>query len=614
MKAMFLVTWRQWLRGGARTWFVAFSALVCSTMLAAVQFGGFSLADSFKMESAFSQIVLAASQLVVALLVVFLAVLLRGTFAMSLAQRTRMLGQLASVGATRRQLRQSVWLDALFLSAFAAPLGVLCAAGGLAVTFRLLRPFMDALAERGVREIHLVITPGAVLLALACPVVTLLLAASGTARRAARLAPIEAVRGMAETPPRRVRRREPRQAPALLASRSVRRAGGRFRTQVSVIVVCALLVCMVNGFSRGLLAGYSSQFATYTYRVYLWAVNTDTQQLLGRLKDTAQQTTGADVWATERTGWRVWESQSRSSVLITLDDDSFARWYGGPLPEVQGGLACVYAPPEEGVMAFAAGELLNQGTEQALAVADVCTAPLPDGVLWQDTYMAMYPNGVLITSQSAFDALRGTEVTGEDKREFEFFVDAEDSSRLTPALIQTLTELGASERYAGGQTNTGWQIEDLTPTSPTRIYQKAVRVLLNVFAGGFEVLTALGCGAALLGSIGAETQLRRREFALLRSAGMTRGDVAAMLRRETLLRCAWGLGLGLPAGTALWLGTARWLLGRYMFSHTRTTLLLSVLGCAGAIALGTLLLCLAAERAALKAALHSDIRSDLMRE
>ena len=50
------------------------------------------------------------------LLVIFLAVLLRGTFAMSLAQRTRMLGQLASVGATRRQLRQSVWLDAFFLA------------------------------------------------------------------------------------------------------------------------------------------------------------------------------------------------------------------------------------------------------------------------------------------------------------------------------------------------------------------------------------------------------------------------------------------------------------------------------------------------------------------
>ena len=44
MKALFLITWRQWLRGGARTWFTAVSALVCSAMLAAVQFGGASLA------------------------------------------------------------------------------------------------------------------------------------------------------------------------------------------------------------------------------------------------------------------------------------------------------------------------------------------------------------------------------------------------------------------------------------------------------------------------------------------------------------------------------------------------------------------------------------------
>ena len=91
MKALFLITWRQWLRGGARTWFTAVSALVCSAMLAAVQFGGASLAASFALESGFSEIVLAVAQAVEILLVVFLAVLLRGTFAMSLAQRTRML-------------------------------------------------------------------------------------------------------------------------------------------------------------------------------------------------------------------------------------------------------------------------------------------------------------------------------------------------------------------------------------------------------------------------------------------------------------------------------------------------------------------------------------------
>ncbi len=615
MKAMLLVTWRQWLRGGARTWFTAVSALVCSAMLAAVQFGGASLATSFSLESDFAQVVvLGMAQTVEAMLVVFLAVLLRGTFAMSLAQRTRMLGQLASAGATRRQLRQSVWLDALFLSAFAAPLGVLCAAGGLAVTFRLMRPFFDVLTSVGVNDIRLVITPQAVALALACPVVTLLLAASGSARRASRLSPIEAVRGAAETPPRRVRRREPGEAAALLASRSARRAGGRFRTQVSVIVVCALLICTADGFARGLLQGYLGQFATYSYRVYLWVRDADTAELFARLGAAVESVTDDTSYAVEHTGWRVWESESRAAVVLALDDGTFAAWYGGALPQTDGALACVYAPPEDGGAAFAAGETLAEVVNgQPIFVADVCKKALPDGVVQQNYYNSLYPSGVLVAPQSAFDALRGTAVTGEDKREFELFVDTDDSSLLTPALEEALADFGAIPRTAG-LLGAQWQIEDLTPTSPTAVYQRAVSVLLNVFVTGFEVLAAVGCGASLLGSVGAEMQLRRREFALLRSAGMTKRDVARMLRRETLLRCAWGLGIGLPVGAALWLRVARQLVGNYMFALLRAQLIASAFACAALIALGVLAVCLAAERAALRAALGADIRTDLLRE
>lgn len=614
MKALFLITWRQWLRGGARTWFTAVSALVCSAMLAAVQFGGASLAASFALESGFSEIVLAVAQAVEILLVVFLAVLLRGTFAMSLAQRTRMLGQLASVGATRRQLRRSVWLDALLLSVFAAPLGVLCAAGGLAVTFRLMQPFFDVLSSVGVNDIRLVITPQAVALALACPVVTLLLAATGAARRAARLSPVEAVRGAVETPPRRLRRHEPREAASLLASRSVRRAGGRFRTQVSIIVVCALLICLADGFARGLLQGYMSQFATYSYRVYLWVRNADTEDLFTQLESTAHSVTDDAVYTVERTGWRVWESESRAASILTLDDDAFAAWYGEELPQTDGVLACVYAPQDQSEVIFSAGDQLSEAVSgQPITVADVCAEPLPDGITQQNSYELLYSDGLLITSQSAFNALRGTAVTGEDKREFELFVDTDDAALLTPALEQTLKTF-ESIPHAADELGMQWQIQDFTPGSPTARYQRAVAVLLNVFVTGFEALAAVGCGASLLGSIGAETQLRRREFALLRSAGMTKRDVARMLRRETALRCAWGLGIGLPAGIALWLFMARWLLGNYTFAQNRTELCLAALLCAALIGTGAAVLCLAAERAAMHAALQTSIRNDLARE
>lgn len=65
---------------------------------------------------------------------------------------------------------------------------------------------------------------------------------------------------------------------------------------------------------------------------------------------------------------------------------------------------------------------------------------------------------------------------------------------------------------------------------------------------------------------------------------------------------------------AHWLFIARWLLDSYTYHQILFRLLASAGLCAEAIALGTLVICLAAERAALKVALHSDIRGDLMRE
>ena len=116
MKAKFLLTSRQFVRGGARTWFTWICAVICTGLIGAVLFGGESLAASFSQRSDLAQQVLLLSRLVLGSLILGLAILLRSIFRLSLSQRTRMLGQMASLGATRRQLRQSVWMDALILA------------------------------------------------------------------------------------------------------------------------------------------------------------------------------------------------------------------------------------------------------------------------------------------------------------------------------------------------------------------------------------------------------------------------------------------------------------------------------------------------------------------
>lgn len=57
------------------------------------------------------------------------------SFAVSYQERARYLGMLASVGATKRQKRNSIYFEGLILGLIGIPLGILAGIGGIAITF-----------------------------------------------------------------------------------------------------------------------------------------------------------------------------------------------------------------------------------------------------------------------------------------------------------------------------------------------------------------------------------------------------------------------------------------------------------------------------------------------
>ena len=613
MKIMFLITWRQWLRGGAKTWFTMFSALVCATLLSSVQFGGASLAQMFyHVDSFFYQLVAAVAQILNIFLILCLAILLKGTFSITLAQRTRMLGQLSSIGATRRQLRQSVWFDAIFLSVFSAPLGILCAIVGLSITFRLITPIFESLSFVGISSIHLVVTPEGVLLGLFCPLITLLLAASLSAIKASRLSPIEAVKGISEIPsPRYVSHKEPKEATTLLALRNIRRVGGRFRSQVTAIVVCTALVMMVDSFSNGLLIGYKSQFQDYTYQLYLWVRNTDIADLSTTLLQKAKEVTSQPAYLSENTTL----SSPIGGNLVTLDDETFEEWYGSNLSSSENNLLCIYAPGKDDQSEeIYKGMELTYFSGQTAILTDICENPLPVGIVAKNPYVEQ--KGVCVTSQSIYNSVMGTKVDGEDKREIRLFVDTNDSRVLTPALTEILDKVGAVPWDSSdlGQTSTQWRIQDTTYYSKDAAYKRGITTLLTIFVTGFQLLVIIGCTSSLFSSILAESQLRRRELALLRSNGMTQKQISKMLAKEMKHRYLWGLGIGLPIGICVWFAFTHTLLGDYTFVDVLSKLFIHVVLLAGIISACTLVICWIAKKISLKVVLSSQIRRDLMQE
>ena len=120
--------------------------------------------------------------------------LIYSAFSISVSERTRQFGLLASIGATRAQLRRTVYAEAGTVALIGIPLGLLAGCGGMWVTIRLLSPRISGMI--GAREVAMrfAASPLSLLAAALIALATVFLSAQIPARRAMRISPIEAIR------------------------------------------------------------------------------------------------------------------------------------------------------------------------------------------------------------------------------------------------------------------------------------------------------------------------------------------------------------------------------------------------------------------------------------
>lgn len=136
---------------------------------------------------------------IVALLSVVIIVscvsLIYNAFAISVAERSGQFGLLASVGASRRQLRRAVIIEGLTVAVVGIPLGLLIGIGGCAVTFHFLGEGITSLFGSSNVPFQLAVEPGALLLVTGLTLVTVLFSVFVPAWRASRVNVIDALRG-----------------------------------------------------------------------------------------------------------------------------------------------------------------------------------------------------------------------------------------------------------------------------------------------------------------------------------------------------------------------------------------------------------------------------------
>lgn len=193
--------------------------------------------------------------------------LIYNSFSISVAERTRQFGLLASLGASKRQLRRSVLVEALMLGAVGIPCGILLGIGGTAAVLQLTGAGFSALL--GVDEgLALAVEPASLAISAALSLVTLLVSAWIPALRAGRVSAVDAIRQVQDVRlSKRAQRKAAREArtsaasavpfskrsdgglwglvadvPGIIAHRNLSRQSARGRIVVMSLAVSVVLV------------------------------------------------------------------------------------------------------------------------------------------------------------------------------------------------------------------------------------------------------------------------------------------------------------------------------------------------------------------------------------
>lgn len=499
---------------------------------------------------------LSFSSVIMIIIMIASVMLIYNAFGISVSERSRYLGMLASVGATKAQKRRSVYFEGAVLGAFGIPLGFLAGIGGMAVTFRVLDPVF---AKSGLNYENTSFTlsfPWWIIPVIALlSIITIAISAYIPARRASRTTPIDALRQNTDVRVKAKKLRSPILVRKIfgyegeLAYKNMKRNGRKSRIITSSLALSIVLFLSVYSFCD-MFSEATRLSSDVPYQVYAYVDLQDADRFREEVSALGNFDKMYSVNAIYGTG-------------LTTAKDNFVNGYDRMFSSDEGGfpLYLCYVDDndfnamceENGInpKPFYKGDsmVVMNGLEHTNSAAKIfsdsiigttfsstkdASDPLTGytvGALvpYRDTsYVYGLASTVYVTAFAPVSAAQfaGSYTFGFETTQHEAF--SED--------VQDILENG---NYAdSGVMDMVSSIEMMNSTT----------LIMQVFLYGFITLMALISVANIFNTVSTSIDLRRKEFAMLKSVGVTPKGFNRMLRFESLFYGLKALIFGLPLG------------------------------------------------------------------
>lgn len=548
---------------------------------------------------------------VVALIIILTSVYcIKNSFNISITEKIRQYGMLTSVGATRRQIKSSVKTEAAMLGVVGIPVGTM---SGILASLILVK-VVNALSAGWLNvALSFHTSLPALILAVILSIATIYFSATGSARRAAKVTPLEAIRNTKEIKIKSAKLKTPAiigriwGIGGVISYKNIKRNNKKYRTTVTSIVICSVTFIVISYFMSVAFSMVGMSYASTDYNI---GINMSCKKdidiekltkLVSGIEGVDDYLVGAgydfDVSKPKYTKeygeycrqlYADSEDVSQMFLITVLDDKSYDKYASDAgIKNAAAGAILVnkctfdvynensskYVKKEMELYKYKAGDTIEcgynvyddassddnaveGGTESSTEdnsgyvdeetinngvrkTVDVTIAGVTDKV---PIGYKGYSNTLLFMNQKGFESLWGDGKNGNEIKpgyaSYSAYVVAENADEYQDTFEKETEGNPEYSQISFYVSNMDKQMRD----------EKSLFTLLGVFAYGLIVVIALIGITNIINTLSTGMELRSREFATLRSIGMTDKQFVGMVRLESVFISVKALAIGVPLG------------------------------------------------------------------
>ena len=562
---------------------------------------------------------------VVALIIILTSVYcIKNSFNISITEKIRQYGMLASVGATRRQIKSSVKTEAAMLGVVGIPVGTM---SGILASLILVK-VVNALSAGWLNfALSFHTSLSALILAVILSIATIYFSATGSARRAAKVTPLEAIRNTKEIKIKSAKLKTPAiigriwGIGGVISYKNIKRNNKKYRTTVTSIVICSVTFIVISYFMSLAFGMVEMSYASTDYNIGIgmsYKKDIDIEKLtklVSGIEGVDDYLVGAgydfDVDNPEYTKeygeycrqlYGESEDDSQMFLITVLDDKSYDKYASDAgIKNADTGAILVnkctfdvyneksskYVKEEMELYKYKAGDTIECGynvyddasSDDNAAEGDTESSTDDNNAVEGDTESGTEDNSgyvdeetinngvrktvdvtiagvtdkvpigyksysyatLLFMNQKGFESLWADGKSNELKQRYvsySAYVVAENADEYQDTFEKETEGNPEYSQISFSVSNLDKQMRD----------EKSLFTLLGVFAYGLIVVIALIGITNIINTLSTGMELRSREFATLRSIGMTDKQFVGMVRLESVFISVKALVIGVPLG------------------------------------------------------------------